>query len=169
MLLLFFLPRVNHTILGRVTLTDSLIQDDSHVYVCMACTAHAQIAFLWEAITDRSPSPRRRVTLTALHMQAVSMWSCSSSGGQVVERFSSSSRYPPYQRKLFHVCMSVWYVCLFLVCLFLVCLFLVCFFFVRMYISTMHVWNCYLFRFVSFYRFPRQSLCGSTDTTLLNA
>ncbi len=39
--------------------------DDSHVYVCMACTAHAQIAFLWEAIMDRSSSPQRRVTLTA--------------------------------------------------------------------------------------------------------
>ena len=46
-----------------------------------------------------------RVTLTALHIQTVSMWSCSSSGVQVVERSSSSSRYLPYQRRLFHVCM----------------------------------------------------------------
>ena len=48
-----------HTVLGRVTLIVSFIQDDSHVYVCMACTAHAQIAFLREAIIDRSSSPRR--------------------------------------------------------------------------------------------------------------
>jgi hypothetical protein len=47
------------TVLGRVTLIISLIQDYVHVYVCMACTAHAQIAFLWEAIMDRSSSPQR--------------------------------------------------------------------------------------------------------------
>ena len=28
-----------HTVLGRVTLIVSFIQDDSHVHVCMACTA----------------------------------------------------------------------------------------------------------------------------------
>ena len=39
--IVIFPPRVYHTVLGRVTLIVSLIQDDSHVYVCMACTAHA--------------------------------------------------------------------------------------------------------------------------------
>ena len=47
MLLLFPSTSVS-TVLGRVTLIVSLIQDDSRVYVCMACTAHAQIAFLWK-------------------------------------------------------------------------------------------------------------------------
>jgi hypothetical protein len=56
--IVIFPSRVYHTVLGRVTLIISLIQDDSHVYVCMACTADAQIAFLWEAIMDRSPSPQ---------------------------------------------------------------------------------------------------------------
>ena len=46
-----------------------------------------------------------RVTLTALHIKAVSMWSYSSSAMQIVERSSSSSRCLPYQRRLFHVCM----------------------------------------------------------------
>ncbi len=58
MLLLFPSTSVS-TVLGRVTLIVSFIQDDSHVYVCMACTAHAQIAFLWEAIMDRSFFPQR--------------------------------------------------------------------------------------------------------------
>ena len=48
--IVIFPSRVYHTVLGRVTLIVSLIQDDSHVYVCMACTAHAhaQIAFRGE-------------------------------------------------------------------------------------------------------------------------
>ncbi len=46
-----------------------------------------------------------RVTLAALHIQEVSMWSYSSSDVQVVERSSSSSRCLSYQRRLFHVCM----------------------------------------------------------------
>jgi hypothetical protein len=57
--IVIFPPRVYHTVLGRVTLIVSLIQDDLRVYVCMACTAHAQIGFLWETIMDRSSSPQR--------------------------------------------------------------------------------------------------------------
>ena len=54
--IVIFPLRVYYTVLGRVTLIVSLVQDDSHVYVCMACTAHAQIAFLWEAILpDKFP------------------------------------------------------------------------------------------------------------------
>ena len=41
--IVIFPPWVYHTVLGRVTLILSIIQDDSYVYVCMACTAHAQI------------------------------------------------------------------------------------------------------------------------------
>ena len=66
-----------------------------------------------------------RVTLTALHIQAVSMWSCSSSGVQVVEGSSSSSRYLPYQRRLFHVCIckNGMYVSYLLECLYPPCMY----------------------------------------------
>ena len=52
------------TVLGRVTLIVSLIQDDSHVYVCMACTAHAEIAFLWDRLLRSAMVPDNFLVLS---------------------------------------------------------------------------------------------------------
>ena len=67
-----------------------------------------------------------RLTLTALYIQTVSMWLCFSSVVQVVERSSSSSRYLPYQRGIFHVliCIQEWYVYFsLLVCMYPPCMY----------------------------------------------
>jgi hypothetical protein len=115
---------------------------DLNYYVCLC---------VWIVSIVQSSSLQRRATLTALHIQAVSMWSCSSSGVQLVERSSSSSRYLPYQRRLFNVCKYGMYVFSFLECMYPSCMYWIVIyldlffskgFFASLYaaLPTLHYW-----------------------------